>query len=333
MRLLITVPDQSEATGNLVTARRLQAGLAEFGLFSELALLPDVDPLPAYRQACKTLCPDAVLLLHAWRTGRAWLRSRDELPLPAAVLLTGTDIHGGLDDSEQGPVIRAVLESADLLLTQNHLTAANLIATWGNKVHHLPPAVQLGTTPYLLREQHQIPADAILFLHPAGIRPIKANFDLLWLCDPLAARHKEFRLAFCGPVLDPVYGAAFLAAVTQRPWASWLGVIPSGAMPAALAAADVVLNHSRSEGLPGALLEALAVGRAILAHDIPGNAAIIDAGGNGLLYSDSSEFLRQAEGLINDPEQRQRLATAPRPDLSPKTEAATLAALLRTLHS
>jgi len=329
MRLLIFAPEQAEATGNIVTARRLHTGLINLGINARLSLLPESNPFTPYVDACKSHRPNAVLLLHAWRTGRAWLANREQLPLPAAILLTGTDIHGGIDDAEQGATIRAVLDSADLLFTQNRLTATELIATWGNKVHHLPPAVQLGSAPYPLRTLHQIPAEAVLFLHPAGIRPVKANLDLLELCDPLAARHQNFRLAFCGPVLDPDYATQFFAALTNRPWASWLGIIPPEAMPAALAAADVVLNHSHSEGLCGALLEALAVGRAILAHDIPGNAAVVEADSNGLLYSDTDEFLRQAERLITDPALRQRLATAPRPDLSVTHESSNLFTFLQ----
>jgi len=332
MRLLIFVPEQSAATGNLITAARLQTGLAGQGITAAVAQIPDNDPHSAYRQACHEFEPDVVLLLHAWRTGRAWLADFAEQPLPAAVLLTGTDIHGGIDDPQQGPTIRAVLDAAGLILSQNRLSVAELQqSSWRDKIHWLPPAVELGNEPYPLRANHSIPADAVLFLHPAGIRPVKANLELLHLCDPLAARHKTFRLAFCGPVLDHDYAERFFAALAGRPWAAWLGVIPPAAMAAALSEADVVLNHSCSEGLTGALLEALAVGRAILARNIPGNAAIIDHGNNGLLYDRDERFLELAEALLSDAALRQRLAAARRPVLSPQHEAAVLSALLRQL--
>jgi len=332
MRLLIVAPDQSEATGNLVTARRLQAGLAGCGIDAELALLPENAPETTYRNACRQWRPDAVLLLHAWRSGRIWMACREQLPLPAVVLLTGTDIHGGIDDPLQGPTIKAVLDSADLILSQNRLTVAALAAgPWGAKLRQLPPAVVLGDAPYPLRNRHGIPDDTVLFLHPAGIRPVKANLDLLRLCDPLAVRYPDFRLAFCGPVLDPDYALDFFAALTNRTWASWLGIIPPEAMPAALRAADVILNHSLSEGLSGVLLEALAVGRPILARDIPGNAAIIEDGANGLLYDSPASFHRQATHLAKDPELRQRLAASPRTIIDTGTEAKRLAELLQTL--
>jgi len=332
MRLLIFAPEQSAATGNLVTATRLLTGLAEQGISTVMVQLPDSDPQSAYRQACRQFQPDIVLLLHAWRTGRVWLAAKEELPLPAAVLLTGTDIHGGINDPQQGPTIRAVLDTANLILSQNRLTVAALAATaWGPRVKLLPPAVELGDEPYPLRASHAIPADAVLFLHPAGIRPVKSNLELLELCDPLAAAHSNFRLACCGPVLDHAYAEAFFAALTTRPWAAWLGVVPPAAMPAALREADVILNHSQNEGLTGVLLEALAIGRPILARDIPGNAAIIDHEGSGLLYASNTRFEVLANALISDPDLRRRLTTASRPSLSPQHEAAVLASMLRRL--
>ncbi len=60
-------------------------------------------------------------------------------------------------------------------------------------------------------------------------------------------------------------------ALAAHPWAQHVGPVPHAAMPALLAAADIVLNCSSSEGgMANAVIEALAVGRAVLAADIPG---------------------------------------------------------------
>ena len=71
---------------------------------------------------------------------------------------------------------------------------------------------------------------------------------------------------------------------------------------------DVILNNSVSEGLPNALLEATALGLPILARNIPGNAAVVESGGNGLLYDDAAGFLESAVRLLNDPDLRRSLS-------------------------
>ena len=71
----------------------------------------------------------------------------------------------------------------------------------------------------------------------------------------------------------------------RTPWAQHVGPVPHAAMPALLAAADIVLNCSRSEGgMANAVIEALALGRAVLAADIPGNRSLIEDGVTGLLF-------------------------------------------------
>jgi glycosyltransferase involved in cell wall biosynthesis len=79
-------------------------------------------------------------------------------------------------------------------------------------------------------------------------------------------------------------------------------------MPALLSAADVVVNCSISEGgMSNSVLEALTLGRAVLASDIEGNRALIEDGVTGLLFSDATELAAQAERLLVDGELRARL--------------------------
>jgi glycosyltransferase involved in cell wall biosynthesis len=256
-------------------------------------------------QAVAAFAPDLVVLLHAYRTGRPWLAVALRHPLPFLVLLTGTDVHHGLDDPEQRPLIDEVLRRASMIVTQNPLTAAALRRDRPDltaRLHYLPPGIELGEAPYALRQIHALPETRFLFLCPASIRPVKGILELLFLFDSLARLRDDFHLACCGPVLDDGYGRQFLAAVAERPWASYIGIIPGEAMAAAMRQAEVILNNSVSEGLPNVLLEAVVLGRAVLARDIPGNAAVIETGVNGLLYSDVSGFVRAAQRLIDEPE-------------------------------
>jgi len=332
MRILIAIPSQDRATGNWVTGRRFQHGLESHGHTLALCDTP-LDPA-VLEQAVAAFAPDLVVLLHAWRTGRPWLEVAKRHPLPFLVVLTGTDVHHGMADPEQGLLIDEVLRRASAVVTQNRLTAEALRRDRPDlaaRLHYLPPGIELGESPYALRQRHAIPGDRFLFLCPASIRPVKGMFELLFLFDSLAHRRDDFHLACCGPVLDADYGRQFMTAVAERPWASYLGIIPAAAMPAAMCQAEVILNNSVSEGLPNTLLEAVVLGRAVLARDIPGNAAVIEPGVNGLLYSDTAGFLRAAERLIDEPAFLASISR-PAPDrYHPRQESAELNRLCRQL--
>jgi glycosyltransferase involved in cell wall biosynthesis len=312
MRLLIVLPKQQEATGNFVTTRRLQHGLQELGMTVEL-LAVDPHEAETLTTTIDRLRPGHILLLHAWRSGYPWLNNTATWSCPATVLLTGTDINHDISTPEKGPVIEAVLHKAAAVVSQNKLTVDKLREKnlkWIDRLRYIPPGVLLGKTPFHLRRKFGFTPECQLFLHPAGIRPVKANLELLSLCDQLAANRPAFAIAFCGPALDQSYFKTFISAIDQRPWAHYLGVIPSDAMPSAMAEADLILNHSTSEGMSNALLEAIAVGRPVLARNIPGNAAILDINKQTLLYDTDDDFITLAQQfLINPPESQTPIET------------------------
>jgi glycosyltransferase involved in cell wall biosynthesis len=88
-------------------------------------------------------------------------------------------------------------------------------------------------------------------------------------------------------------------------------------MPALLELADVVLNCSLSEGgMANSVLEALALGRAVLASDIPGNRTLVENGVTGFLFGGADDLAVKADRLLQDPDLRLRLGTAGRERVS-----------------
>lgn len=327
MRILILVPQQDVVSGNWITAQRLQEGLEGLGHQTTLrgVGLQDATRLRRLVTECG---PDVVLLLHAYRSGKPWLEVAQGCAVPYVVMLTGTDLNQGLEQTEQRPVIETVIKGAAFVLLHNPLLAATfrvnhpeLTAT----LHTLPAAISLGTAPYALRERHGLAGEVPLFLCAAGLRPVKGQRELLPIFDRVA-EEKPVQLVFCGPELDADYSKSFLSDLAQRPWAHYLGVIPPPAMASAMGEADVVVNNSQSEGLANALLEAATLGIPILARNNPGNAALVRHGVNGLLFDDDRDCLEHA-GRLLDKHYRLQIS-CPDSSYRPETEAKELEAML-----
>lgn len=325
MRVLIVVPRQDQISGNWVTAKRFQQGLVNLGhqaIIEETCL----KPTPNLRKRILDFTPDVALLLHAYRSGKPWLEAAVDLTIPTLVLLTGTDVNQGLNDPDQLPFIGCCLQQATFVLLQNPLLAKELSSKHPKlaaNLKELPPGIRLGTEPYPLRDRHHLAKEKTLFLSPAGLRPVKGALELLERFDSVAAQRSQAILAFCGPILDEDYGQQFLSALKARPWAHYLGAIPTRAMASAMREADVIINNSQAEGLANSLLEAATLGVPILAHEIPGNLAIVSHETNGLLYTTQPDFVKCALELLN-PERRQALSRPEPNRYSPEKETIAL---------
>jgi glycosyltransferase involved in cell wall biosynthesis len=114
------------------------------------------------------------------------------------------------------------------------------------------------------------------------------------------------------------------------PWARLLGTRDD--VDDLMAAADVVLNTSRWEGLSLALLEALWHGRPIVATDVPGNAQAV--GPAGLVTSASAAALADAlVRLLSDRAMLARAAAAARARAEERFDVADMVEATLALHS
>ena len=302
--------------GNAVTADRIARGLVERGLAVrvwDLSITGDaalVQEVSAYR-------PVLIHALHAYRVGPAALRLARRLEVPLVLTLTGTDANDDLFDPARAGVVRGVLEGASTLVVFHESIRDRVIEALPHLASRLvviPQAARLdGTEPCDLGARWSLPERRVLFVFPAGIRPVKAPRAPLVPLERVASRLPDVRLVYVGPLLDAAEGDALLAGLNGRSWARHIGAIPHRQMASLLAQADVVLNCSRSEGgMANSVLEALVLQRAVLASDIAGNRSLIEHGVTGLLFRDAGELEAGAEWLARDPALRKRLGRAGR---------------------
>jgi glycosyltransferase involved in cell wall biosynthesis len=300
--------------GNAVTVARIAAGLRRRGVDLSVWDLSVTDEATIAREV-EAFGPELVHAFHAFRVGPLALRLARRLEVPLVVTLTGTDANHDLFDPSRAPLTRRVLEGAGRLVAFHPSIAERVTAALPDLRERFAVVAQAASLeagqPFALAAHWPLPASRVLFLFPAGIRGVKRPRLPLAPFDVLAARHPTVRLLYVGPVLDPAEAEAFRAALTNRPWAKYIGDVPHASMRSLYLASDVVLNCSLSEGgMANSVLEAFATGRVVLASDIEGNRSLIEDGVTGLVFRDDAELLVQAERLVVDPALRGRLAAA-----------------------
>jgi glycosyltransferase involved in cell wall biosynthesis len=90
--------------------------------------------------------------------------------------------------------------------------------------------------------------------------------------------------------------------------------------------ADVLLHPSRWEGMPNAILEAMALGIPVVASDVVGNRSLVRDGETGFLVGDDSGYLPALRRLADEPPLRRRMGQAGRARAQTEFDHAKLAA-------
>jgi glycosyltransferase involved in cell wall biosynthesis len=297
--------------GNAVTVDRIARGLQARGV--ELAVWDlSATSGPAVEAEAEAYRPTLIHAFHAYRAGPLGLRLARRMEIPLVVTLTGTDVNLDLFDPERASAVRRVLEGAAALVVFHESMAARIAAALPDlrpRLTAVPQSAQFPITErFDLEARWALPRDRVLFVFPAGIRPVKRPRLPLAPLARVVARRPHVRLLYAGPVLDLEEGQALARALSGVDWARHVGEVPHAQMASLLEQADVVLNCSLSEGgMANSVLEALTVGRAVLAADIDGNRSLIEDGVTGSLFRDERELERKAEALAVDPALRARL--------------------------
>lgn len=303
--------------GNAITVERIVRGLRERRVELRVWDLSAV-PEGALEHQITQYGPALIHAFHASRTGPTALRLARRSGLPLLVTVTGTDVNQDLFDDDAAPIVRRVLEGASAVSAFDEsmiarivevlpTVAARLIVIPQSAVFDAAPS---GHWPPLVPLQ-RLPGPIVLF--PAGIRAVKRPAFPLAPLEGLRPRHPTLELLYVGPIVDPAEGETLRRLLASYPWTRYLGAVPHNRMPLLLDLADVVLSCSLSEGgMASAVLEALSLGRAVLASDVAGHRPLVEDGITGLLFGDGDELAAKADCLLQNPDLRARLGTAGR---------------------
>ena len=166
----------------------------------------------------------------------------------------------------------------------------------------------------------------------------KGLTHLIDACDRLRQHEVEFTCQIVGT--GPLEGAlrSQIQALHLDDWVEILGPRPQQEVFALMqqasvfAAPYVVGSDGNRDGLPTALLEAMALGTPCVATDVTGIPEIVCNGETGLLVNqhDSAELAAALQRLLGDGKLRERLATRARSLIEAEFDIARNAAVLRT---
>jgi glycosyltransferase involved in cell wall biosynthesis len=151
------------------------------------------------------------------------------------------------------------------------------------------------------------PEDARLVVNVANLVPKKGHGYLLAAARQVIERdaRARFLLVGAGPLARQLADDARRAGLDGR--LVFAGFRPDAA--ALVSAADVFVLSSTHEGLPIALLEAMALGRAVVATRVGGVPEVVTHGETGLLVEpgDADALARETLALLGDDARRQTL--------------------------
>ncbi|ASS74409.1 hypothetical protein CIG75_05020 [Tumebacillus algifaecis] len=297
MNILIVLPPNQPSGGNWTYSGRLQRNLRPHGINITIKPLDQVSD-PDFSAA------DIIHAYNAYVTGRHIVKDAKRHNKPLVLTMTGTDVNEHLGHPDTSATMSEAVDysSAIVFLT---LDAKDRLAIIRPKAADKSYVINLGIDlpqgAGKTRADFDIADDDFLFLLVAGLRPVKRPLDAFEPLKRVHEQHPQVRFVLVGPVLDDHVGAEVEAAFADSPFARYLGSVPYEEIADLYRVADVVMNTSSSEGLSHALLEAMSIGKAVLASDVPGNRDLITDGENGFLYDDEAALTEKASLLVTDP--------------------------------
>jgi len=161
-----------------------------------------------------------------------------------------------------------------------------------------------------VRAAERVPPDVPVLLCLGRLDPQKAPLDLVAAAVALGPRPFRLWLAGGGPEEAAVRAAIARAGVGER--VRLLGVRED--VGDLLSAADVLALSSRWEGLPNAVLEAMAAGLPVVATNVGGTPELVVEGETGYLVppADPGAMAERLSRLLDDAGLRRRMGAAAR---------------------
>ncbi|PLT33448.1 glycosyltransferase [Bacillus sp. V5-8f] len=297
MHILFFAPYFNQPRGNSTTIKRIVHFLHKENI--NTSVIPYLEKDNWYFPKA-----DIYHILHATRFLK-WSRENGfVLDRPYVVTMGGTDINIDLQKDMDNEMF-AFLDNAKYItvFTEDAKEKVNhLSAKWMEKTIVIPQGVSL---PWNISKGGQEMKPCILL--PAGLRPVKDVLHVLPALDRLTKDYTGIDFTILGANLDESVFMEVQRAASMRKWMKYAGVVPYEVMKIWYEQAQIVINTSQSEGQSLALMEAMAMGRPVIARKNEANEALISHGKTGWLYDTMPEFAEAVETIVNERDLRDKV--------------------------
>ncbi|MEQ6375663.1 glycosyltransferase family 4 protein [Bacillaceae bacterium S4-13-56] len=300
MKIILATPFFHQNRGNTVTTKRIAHGLHLLGIDNETISI--TQPLISLPQGD---------LYHGFNAYRFYqfFKNHKERIHQYVVTLTGTDLNHDLYDPIRRHEVIECLSRAEAIHVFHHSAKKDLVIEIPHvedKIHVIPQSADIFQIDKVNRYKK---SSEFIFLLPAGIRKIKNIPEAISMLEKVHHTHPNMKLWLVGPVLEEDEEKIVQKLVHDNNWIHYFGEFPHEKMGELYKEADVVLNTSLTEGQPAALLEAMGMGKPVIASSNQGNESIIKSNWNGLIYHDQQQFIGHCEKLIQDSSLRETLGS------------------------
>jgi glycosyltransferase involved in cell wall biosynthesis len=162
------------------------------------------------------------------------------------------------------------------------------------------------------------PADrepkCLIILAVGRLNPVKDHAFLFRACHELKKRGTDFLCLVAGEGPERRWLEHLIPNLKLEKHVKLLGHLSRQELDAQYASCDVVVLTSRSEGIPLVLMEAMALGKTVLAPAITGIPELVKDGETGFLYRAGSleDFIAKIEAIRNSPAALPRMRRAAR---------------------
>jgi glycosyltransferase involved in cell wall biosynthesis len=296
----------------VVRCRAPRQHIDRSGALEQLAFM--LMAIPAAWRVVRKWRPDATIAFFGIPSGPAAWVLKKLFAIPFIVSLRGGDVPGfrpndfRLYHTLTGPLIRFIWDEADSIVA-NSAGLRRLAVKFDNKVKVVVVPNGVSLRDFTDGQRDWVPAQVII----VGRLVFQKGIDLL-LRALSGLTHLDWQLDIVGdgPSRESLEAQVDDYGLGER--VAFSGWLEKPILREHLAAANLFAYPSRDEGMPNAMLEAMAAGLPIIASHIAGNEELVTEGENGLLVPvEDVESLREALGkLMPDVKTRERFGAASR---------------------
>ncbi|PLS15862.1 hypothetical protein CVD28_20385 [Bacillus sp. M6-12] len=325
MHILFFAPYFNQPRGNSTTIKRIVHFLQQQNL--NTSVIP-------YLENDNWYLPDADIfhILHATRFVK-WAKDNNfTINRHYVVTMGGTDINIDLQPDMEDDIFSFLNDASFITVFTEDARekVGNLHSSWLDKTKVIPQGIWL---PWRISPIQEELSPRILL--PAGLRPVKDVLHALPALDHLVERYPHMDFSILGANLDnDVYNLVQKAA-GNRHWMKYAGVVPYEVMKIWYDQSQIIINTSISEGQSLAVMEAMAMGRPVIARKNAANEALIQHEQTGWLYDTMDEFMEAVHSIVRNEMLREQVVQQAREWISlhssPESEADSYRSLYENL--